>query len=282
MHCKILVLTTADGLKLTSIEVPAAVMNSSQVVLVCNYVLEGDQVSFCLLSRRIFFKILQNLTKFINQLYSVKWYKNYVEFYRFQPIVSESSTLANTVPATASNDEQAEMEAKQGFELDGIYLDVSITLMILFNYSRGKRCEPVGGANWGRLRQLKQLTITGFNELSFKMTKYESSQRDFKCQVHSKLVLIRWLRRQLKPCEAFWWLSLFQESKSKHLSLFTTRYLFLSLAKERQKWMKNEPISAGKGYSEFKPTGSDASTRFCCSFKLATDYAAHLTRLSQS
>lgn len=35
----------AQSLRITSIEVPPAVMNSSQVTLVCNYDLQGDQVS---------------------------------------------------------------------------------------------------------------------------------------------------------------------------------------------------------------------------------------------
>ncbi|XP_053211397.1 uncharacterized protein LOC128395029 [Panonychus citri] len=69
-----------DGLRINRIEVPSSVPNGSRVVLYCDYDLEGLG------------------------LYSVKWYKNYVEFFRFIPSGSEPEAT---------------------FPLEGAYVDIS-------------------------------------------------------------------------------------------------------------------------------------------------------------
>lgn len=49
------------SLKINRLDVPMSVKNGSAVLLGCNFDLEGEV------------------------LYSVRWYKNYIEFYRFLP-----------------------------------------------------------------------------------------------------------------------------------------------------------------------------------------------------
>lgn len=50
-----------DGLRIKRLSVPESVENGSSVLLTCDFDLQGET------------------------LYSVRWYKNYVEFYRFLP-----------------------------------------------------------------------------------------------------------------------------------------------------------------------------------------------------
>jgi len=60
------------------------------------------------------------------QLWSIKWYKNYVEFYRFLPPPLWSSSSANEQQARAAQEEPGPKEEKHEFELEGINLDVSL------------------------------------------------------------------------------------------------------------------------------------------------------------
>ena len=71
-----------DALKITRLSVPKAVENGSSVFLSCSFNLEGEV------------------------LYSVKWYRDYVEFFRF-------------LPSNAPN-------SSQPVNLKGAYVDVSI------------------------------------------------------------------------------------------------------------------------------------------------------------
>lgn len=71
-----------DALKITRLSVPKAVENGSAVFLSCSFNLEGEV------------------------LYSVKWYRDYVEFFRF-------------LPSNAPN-------SSQPVNLKGAYVDVSI------------------------------------------------------------------------------------------------------------------------------------------------------------
>lgn len=73
----------SNCLKINRFEVPPAVAKGQPVTLYCNFDLEGDE------------------------LYSVKYYKDYVEFYRYLP---------NDAPISA-----------QKFKLKGAYVDVSIS-----------------------------------------------------------------------------------------------------------------------------------------------------------
>ncbi|XP_015784259.1 uncharacterized protein LOC107361843 [Tetranychus urticae] len=70
---------TVHGLRINKLEVPSSVPNGTSIVLYCDYDLEGLG------------------------LYSVKWYKNYVEFFRYIP--SEDEKVAT-------------------FKLDGAYVDI--------------------------------------------------------------------------------------------------------------------------------------------------------------
>ena len=56
-----LVASIASSLKIKRLDVPKSVANGSSVDLACDFDLEGET------------------------LYSVKWYKNFIEFYRFLP-----------------------------------------------------------------------------------------------------------------------------------------------------------------------------------------------------
>jgi hypothetical protein len=61
-----------QGLRIKQLKVPTSISNAtSPVILVCDFDLEGET------------------------LYSVKWYKSYVEFYRFLP--SNVPTPAETI-----------------------------------------------------------------------------------------------------------------------------------------------------------------------------------------
>ena len=73
--------TDCLSLRIVKFDVPAAISNGSHAILYCDYDLEN------------------------NELYSVKFYKDYIEFYRYLP---------------------KEDYPKQSFNLDGIHLDVSI------------------------------------------------------------------------------------------------------------------------------------------------------------
>jgi len=75
----------AYGLIIRRIEVPPAIPMGASVLLQCDFDLETDI------------------------LYSVKWYKNYVEFFRYLPINGK--------------------DFLQDFKLNGVYVDVS-----LFNF----------------------------------------------------------------------------------------------------------------------------------------------------
>ena len=80
--------TDCLSLRIVRFEVPSAVAKGQPVVLHCNYDLEGDE------------------------LYSVKYYKDYVEFYRYLP-----------------NDEP---RAAQKFKLKGAYVDVSYSTLEIY------------------------------------------------------------------------------------------------------------------------------------------------------
>lgn len=79
----------AAGMRLSKLEVPGAVIIGENVWLKCDFDLEGDE------------------------LYSVKWYKNNVEFYRYQP----RDTLHG-----------------QMYDLLGVYVEVSV----VFSFSNIK------------------------------------------------------------------------------------------------------------------------------------------------
>lgn len=75
-------------LRIEKFNVPEAISNGSHAILYCDYNLENSE------------------------LYSVKFYKDYIEFYRYLP--------------------KEEDYPKQSFNLDGIYLDVNIQFYQFF------------------------------------------------------------------------------------------------------------------------------------------------------
>lgn len=72
------------------LEVPTAVQNGTEVTLVCQFELEGET------------------------LYSVKWYRNYVEFFRYLPANAPHAGLP--------------------VRLKGAYVDVSIRTEVLWYF----------------------------------------------------------------------------------------------------------------------------------------------------
>lgn len=83
MHLFVLfysIFTVIAGLRLSRLDVPAAVIRGEPAWLNCSYDLEKDE------------------------LYSVKWYKNNVEFYRYLP---------------------TDRPPGQKYDLQGVYVDVS-------------------------------------------------------------------------------------------------------------------------------------------------------------
>lgn len=68
----------ADSLKFTSVHIPSLVQRNTNFWLSCQFELAGEPIGG-------------------DQLYSVKWYKNNVEFYRYQP--SEAAVYTQTRPS---------------------------------------------------------------------------------------------------------------------------------------------------------------------------------------
>jgi hypothetical protein len=93
---------------LTRIQLPALVRLGSPVQLACNFRLEAGE-----------------------SLYSVKWYKNSMEFFRY--IASGSVAHAATQPHN-SLQTVAPSEAREftAFSQNGVYLDVSLPFSVRF------------------------------------------------------------------------------------------------------------------------------------------------------
>ncbi|KAG9509126.1 hypothetical protein GZH46_02366, partial [Fragariocoptes setiger] len=140
-----------EALIITSIGVPSAVANGSWAHLTCNYDLQGDQ------------------------LLSVKWYRDYVEFYRYQPpITLTTTTVATTLTTTAggatftpSPTSDAIAEARHAFDLDGIHLNLSqcnatsVHLSMVSVASEGTyKCEvSVDGPSFATVSEERQLKV---------------------------------------------------------------------------------------------------------------------------
>lgn len=85
---------SADGLRIKRLSVPESVANGSSVQLTCDFDLQGET------------------------LYSVRWYKNYVEFYRFLP---------SNVPTPAHSS-----------HLTGAVVDVSRSLPLVSSFAESE------------------------------------------------------------------------------------------------------------------------------------------------
>lgn len=139
---------TVHGLRINKLEVPSSVPNGTSIVLYCDYDLEGLG------------------------LYSVKWYKNYVEFFRYIP--SEDEKVAT-------------------FKLDGAYVDVSIHLPFQFQeYIKTRRMRFFKPENLrsssSNLNNLK-LRFSQFNKFScWKVVQYTYRYRlTYTCKTYLKL-----------------------------------------------------------------------------------------------